>query len=163
MDDGEIKEPRGALFSLQTGRRPAVLFARRSLMQFRLRNSLQSLWLWLSLVLFLAACGGEVVEEDPAGPSPNETSSPNRSSELVADTAAYDEFEIISVLPRDAIPAIFDPEFFSAAEADGIYAPDELVMGVVFDGDARAYSVPYLSRHEIVNDEVGGVKIAVTW
>ena len=31
------------------------------------------------------------------------------------------------------------------------------------EGDARAYSVPLLSRHEIVNDVVGGKPIAVTW
>ena len=36
-------------------------------------------------------------------------------------------------------------------------------LGVEFNGDARAYSVPLLSSHEIVNDTVGGVKISVTW
>jgi len=75
----------------------------------------------------------------------------------------YDEFEIVTLLPRDAIPAIDDPEFLSAEEADEEYAPDELVIGVNYEGDARAYSIPYLSRHEIVNDTVGGKKIAVTW
>jgi len=48
-------------------------------------------------------------------------------------------------------------------DADDFYDPNEFVLGVVFDGDARAYSVPFLSNHEIVNDMVGGVKIAVTW
>lgn len=81
----------------------------------------------------------------------------------VVDTSRYDEFEIITLLPQDAIPAIDNPIFHAADEADDYYEPDELVMGVVFNGDARAYSVPHLSRHEIVNDEVGGVKIAVTW
>ena len=42
-------------------------------------------------------------------------------------------------------------------------ADDELVIGVSIDGDHRAYSVPHLSRHEIVNDVVGGRPIAVTW
>jgi hypothetical protein len=63
----------------------------------------------------------------------------------------------------DAIPAIFDPVFLTAEEADEVYAPEELVLGVEFGGDARAYSIPLLSRHEIVNDEIGGRKIAVTW
>jgi hypothetical protein len=39
----------------------------------------------------------------------------------------------------------------------------ELILGVEIEGDARAYSVPLLSRHEIVNDVVGGKPIAVTW
>ena len=140
----------------------------------------KSSWLWLGFVFLLAACQGEAaVEEIPASPVPdtNATSDAglipeaendsnterSRNNELVADTAQYDDYEIISVLPRDAIPAIFNPEFFDVQEADSVYAPDELVMGVEFDGDARAYSIPHLSRHEIVNDEVGGVKIAVTW
>ncbi len=69
----------------------------------------------------------------------------------------------MTLLPRDGIPAIDNPEFLSAEEADEEYAPDELVIGVNYDGDARAYSIPFLSRHEIVNDTVGGRKIAVTW
>jgi hypothetical protein len=48
-------------------------------------------------------------------------------------------------------------------EADEWYDDDELVIGVEIDGDARAYSIPYLSGHEIVNDTVAGRKIAVTW
>ncbi|MFT5194750.1 MAG: hypothetical protein ACI9EW_000486 [Cellvibrionaceae bacterium] len=81
----------------------------------------------------------------------------------LVDTSRYDDYEIITLLPQDAIPAIDNPTFHTADEADDFYDPDELVMGVVFNGDARAYSVPHLSSHEIVNDEVGGVKIAVTW
>ena len=30
-------------------------------------------------------------------------------------------------------------------------------------GESRAYPVSILSRHEIVNDKLGGVPIAVTW
>jgi len=72
-------------------------------------------------------------------------------------------YEIITLLPRDAIPAIDDPQFLTAAEADSEYAPDELVLGVSLNGESRAYSTSYLDRHEIVNDSVGGQKIAVTW
>lgn len=71
--------------------------------------------------------------------------------------------EIITLLPRDAIPAIDNPRFLSAAEANDFYDPDELVIGVAFGDEARAYSVPFLSGHEIVNDEIDGVKFAVTW
>ena len=79
------------------------------------------------------------------------------------DSRNYDELEIVTLLPRDGIPAIDNPEFLSVEEADSEYAPDELVIGVNYDGDARAYSIPFLSGHEIVNDTVGGRKIAVTW
>ena len=73
------------------------------------------------------------------------------------------DVSIVTLLPKDGIPAIFEPRFFSAEEADEWYDDHELVIGVEIDGDARAYSIPYLSRREIVNDSVGGRKIAVTW
>ena len=75
----------------------------------------------------------------------------------------YADYDIITVLPRDAIQAIDNPKFMTAAEADEQYRDDELILGVEFNGDARAYSVPLLSSHEIVNDTVGRVEIAVTW
>ena len=78
-------------------------------------------------------------------------------------TAAPEEFEIVTLLDFDAIKAIDNPEFLTAEEAKDIYPPNERVIGVSMNGDNRAYSVPMLSRHEIVNDTVGGVKIAVTW
>ena len=94
----------------------------------------------------------------PANPTVMPEASPTRKP-----ASAYADLEIITLLPPDAIPAIDNPQFLSAEEADLFYDPQELVMGVSFNGDSRAYSAPFLSNHEIVNDTVGGVKIAVTW
>jgi hypothetical protein len=41
--------------------------------------------------------------------------------------------------------------------------PGDRVVGIVVNGVARAYPVPVLNRHEIVNDEIAGVPIAVTF
>ncbi len=71
--------------------------------------------------------------------------------------------EIKIILEKDAIPAILDPKFLSVAEASTVYHDDEAVLGIEINGEAHAYSVPWLSRVEIVNDVVGGRKIAVTW
>ena len=73
------------------------------------------------------------------------------------------DYRIVTLLPRDAIPAIDNPQFLDAQEADEEYDPGELVLGVFINGEARAYSISLLSRHEIVNDEIDGVKFAVTW
>ncbi len=81
----------------------------------------------------------------------------------VSGVSAGQEFEIITLLGYDGIPAILDPEFVDANIADTWMKPDEPVLGVSINGDNRAYSVPMLSRHEIVNDVVGGEPIAVTW
>jgi Protein of unknown function (DUF3179) len=63
--------------------------------------------------------------------------------------------------PRDGIPAIDEPEFVPVAEAT--LPEDEPVVGLVVNGDARAYPLRVLIWHEIVNDVVGGVPVAVTY
>lgn len=71
--------------------------------------------------------------------------------------------EIVTLLGFDAIRSIESPRFVDTKIADETYGQDELVLGVDIEGDVRAYSVPLLSRHEIVNDVVGGKPIAITW
>ncbi len=73
------------------------------------------------------------------------------------------DLRIITVLGKDAIPAILDPQFISAAEAVSQMQPSERVLGVSINGEHRAYPLNLLSRHEIVNDTVGGKPVAVTW
>ena len=46
---------------------------------------------------------------------------------------------------------------------DGWMEAGEQVLGLSVNGEHRAYPIPMLSRHEIVNDVVGGVPVAVTW
>ncbi len=70
--------------------------------------------------------------------------------------------EIVTVLPKDAIPAILSPSFDEGRKVSWLRAND-FVVGVEVSGDSRAYPVPTLSRHEIINDKVGGIPIAVTW
>ena len=73
------------------------------------------------------------------------------------------ELEIVTLLGFDGIPAILDPTFVSTEQAEAWMEPHEPVLGLSINGDNRAYSVRMLSRHEIVNDVVGGVPVAVTW
>ncbi|MBI2989497.1 MAG: DUF3179 domain-containing protein [Deltaproteobacteria bacterium] len=70
--------------------------------------------------------------------------------------------EIVTVLPKDAIPAILSPTFDEGKKASWLKEKDA-VVGVEFGSDSRAYPVATLSRHEIVNDRIGGTPIAVTW
>ena len=88
---------------------------------------------------------------------------PSSEPQSVGEEGQEPEYDIITLLPKDAIPSIDSPRFYSVQEADDEYEPDEAVMGVEFNGDARAYPVGLLSNHEIVNDMVGGRPIAVTW
>ena len=105
-------------------------------------------------------------EETPTTTAATSTPNPTVTSESYPTrkpASTYADLEIITLLPPDAIPSIDNPQFLTAEEADDFYDPQELVMGVSFNGDSRAYSAPFLSNHEIVNDTVGGEKIAVTW
>ncbi len=69
---------------------------------------------------------------------------------------------VLRGLPKDAIPAIDQPRFVSAAQATFV-ADEEPVIGLVAGDDARAYPTWLLNAHEIVNDRMGGRAIAVTW
>ncbi|MBV1866908.1 MAG: DUF3179 domain-containing protein [Marinosulfonomonas sp.] len=65
--------------------------------------------------------------------------------------------------PKDGIPSLSDPSFIAVAKENRI-EPREAVISVEIDGETpRAYPIRYLTWHEIVNDEVGGVPIAVTF
>lgn len=81
------------------------------------------------------------------------------------DASARDlrELEVVTLLSYDAIPAIDEPEFMSVEAARQFFKPDERVLGISLNGEHHVYSVPMLSQHEIVNDVVGGVPVAVTW
>ncbi len=70
---------------------------------------------------------------------------------------------IITVLPKDAIPAIDDPKFVPAKEADRLMKPEEPVLGMTDGTVTKAYSLWQLNRHEIVNDWIGKLPVAVTW
>jgi hypothetical protein len=65
--------------------------------------------------------------------------------------------------PRDGIPALDHPAFTSAAEADRILKPKDVVLGVEFAGVAKAYPVRILNWHEVLNDDVGEEPILVSW
>jgi hypothetical protein len=65
--------------------------------------------------------------------------------------------------PKDGIPSLSDPKFMAALSETKI-TDHEPVISVEIDGaKPRAYPVRYLIWHEIVNDTVGGMPIAVTF
>ena len=64
--------------------------------------------------------------------------------------------------PPDGIPSIDDPIFYRVASVD--YMEDNSpVLALEINGDARAYPLDIMLWHEIVNDTVGGVPVAVEY
>ena len=64
---------------------------------------------------------------------------------------------------KGGIPSIDEPRFVPPEEADGFLGADEPVIALEIEGEARAYPLQILMWHEIVNDTVGGVPVAVTF
>lgn len=64
--------------------------------------------------------------------------------------------------PRDGIPSIDAPKFVNAKQADFL-RPGDRVLGLARNGVAKAYPIKILNWHEIVNDEIRGEAVAVTY
>ena len=64
---------------------------------------------------------------------------------------------------RDGIAALDDPKFLTAAQAKGLWSSSDRVLGLHFNGEAKAYPIRIMDGHEVVNDRVGGRPVLVTW
>ncbi|MBA2342832.1 MAG: DUF3179 domain-containing protein [Thermoleophilaceae bacterium] len=115
----------------------------------------------------VAGCGGGGREEGPSsGVRPSQADVEFDLSGWRTDFAkhnvALDEFR--SGGPgRDGIPPIDEPKPVSQKQAEGFLDDREPVLVVERGGAVRAYPVQILIWHEIVNDELGGRQIAVTY
>ena len=137
---------------------------------FHMRNVL----LFTSLSLLIAACSSAVnVSSLPEGaPTVEETEIlvptevDEKSAELgsLARNPRVDDpnnYEFPQLIPFDGIRPVYDPQFSSAADAP--LHDDELVLGVAWDGEAKAYPITVLRFREMVNDELAGIPTLVTW
>lgn len=64
--------------------------------------------------------------------------------------------------PPDGIPAIDHPRFERAGQVSWL-RPNEGVLAASVNGEDRAYPVQIVIWHEIVNDTVGGIPVAITY
>jgi len=73
--------------------------------------------------------------------------------------------------PRDFLPPLDAPRTMAGFEMQGwnethrtkLVVSDDRVIGVVVGGEARAYPVRVMNVHEVCNDTLGGMPIAVTF
>ena len=66
--------------------------------------------------------------------------------------------------PKDGIPAILKPKFYSAKKAGQSFLNEsDRVLGIQLKGVAKAYPIKILNWHEIVNDKIDGKNIVVTF
>lgn len=65
--------------------------------------------------------------------------------------------------PKDGIPALSNPKFRKVASERRISGTEPVITVEINGATPRAYPLRYLTWHEIVNDSVGGIPIAVTF
>jgi hypothetical protein len=113
----------------------------------------------------LAGCGSDDQggasspgRDPPAGLS---VSADEWRTDFTRHTVPLDQF-LAGGPGKDGIPAIDDPRFHPAREIDFLDRK-EPVIELVLGGQARAYPIQILIWHEIVNDEVAGIPVAVTF
>ena len=129
--------------------------------------------------LFLSACAASAAvtatpEPTPIAPSPSETPAllpeedppPGAESQFSTDFSKHSVpySEILSGgPPKDGIPAVDEPQYVSIDEADAWLEQQEPVLLVQLGDEARAYPIQILMWHEIVNDTLGSLPVAVTF
>ena len=77
---------------------------------------------------------------------------------------AHPPFNPRTVIDR-SFKAITQAPFVDTTEVEDEVRDNELVLGVIIDGKARAYPINQLTgpSREIINDTLGGRSIAATW
>ncbi|MGH9425321.1 MAG: DUF3179 domain-containing protein, partial [Terriglobia bacterium] len=65
--------------------------------------------------------------------------------------------------PKDGIPALDRPRFVTAGEAAAFLKDKDRVIGVYRNGETKAYPLKVMVWHELVNDEIEGEALAVSY
>ena len=105
-----------------------------------------------------------IININSASPSHPITNHNVSSAAAVEERHTVPLDQIVSGGPApDGIPSIDNPRFISVQEASKFLKDSELVLGLKINGDVRAYPLQILVWHEIVNDNVGAVPVAVTY
>ncbi len=65
--------------------------------------------------------------------------------------------------PKDGIPSIDNPKYVSLEEADEWISDNELVLAIIYKGVKRVYPLQIMVWHEIVNDNIAGDPVLITY
>ncbi len=127
-----------------------------------------SLALFIAANLMIAGCseesGGTEIPDPGTNPGNNDpnnnsggNSNPSPSDWLIPSSQVFDGGP-----GKDGIPSIDNPQFSSVNEISFL-DPDDLVIGVKVGDEIKAYPHPIMDWHEIVNDNVGNLPLAITY
>jgi hypothetical protein len=124
-----------------------------------LRSLLTSAALALTLLIGgTAACAQSTADLPPDAPAPLKQFDTDWSKHTI-------DFSTLRSggPPKDGIPSIDAPTFIPPSRASDWLQPQEPVIALHHNGNAKAYPLQILTFHEIVNDRIGGTPVAVTF
>ncbi len=104
----------------------------------------------------------EAVCEDPFGDTTPAFRTDGWDTNFCLHSVPYDDI-FSGGPPRDGIPPLDSPRFETVISADNWLEDLEPVILLDHEGEVRAYPLQILTWHEIVNDEIAGDPIAVTF
>ncbi len=117
----------------------------------------------LAGALAVGACTDDGIVHTISGVEPGSGSGPG-SGQDEEGLCSLNEELLWPILAPDAIPALTLPDMVSPESADASYLFDfDRVLGMVIEGEARAYPHRILWYHEIVNDLIGSTWVAVSF
>src|SRR6266498_3854551 len=126
----------------------------------------------LALIALVIGCAPAPAQPTPAAPTRDPTAAPVSLDKFDFSTRGWRTNFSKAVVPlaeirsggppRDGIPPIDEPKFVVPMEASAWLKEQEPVIAFYLNGDARAYPLQILIWHEIVNDVVGDVPVALT-
>lgn len=115
--------------------------------------SVKPIILLLACFVWLPSCN----DDTNPGPTSGQGGVPTNNSWLIPQEFVFDGGP-----GKDGIPSIDNPTFISVNEVDFL-DDNDLIIGFREGDVVRGYPHPILDWHEIVNDEVGNTKIALTY
>ena len=120
-------------------------------------------------LFFLSACGlpdesGTAINEGQAAQSSSQsTKTAVPADEILAAEPTNQDFSKLSqFMQPDAILPIYNPEFLPGNQVKDL-PPEALILGVAWEGEAKAYPIKVLQFREMVEDELAGIPILATW
>ena len=116
-----------------------------------------SLWLLSYALIFTASTAFMAVAQD----APSAWKSEWPTTDFSRKTIEYSEI-LSGGPPKDGIPAIDDPKFTSIKDNNSIAATEPVIV-FSHGGETKVYPLGIMMWHEIVNDEIGGMPIVVTY
>jgi len=117
----------------------------------------------LAPLLIPAAAHAQMSRDEPAGfERVNRPNSVDIHAEYDTSNATIPLDQVHTLLPRDAIPALTDPELVAIDDASYLSGADRVIV-VTVQGETVGVPLKVLNFHEVANMTVGGEPVAATY